>query len=83
MVTMSGEEDTGGALVNRYHRFRDSRGLGSRVSALEVDVAEVKQLSLRIAELTDLVGELVIELARMDPARASEILDRYQGELGS
>jgi hypothetical protein len=58
-------------------------GRGNRLARLEDDVAELKQLSLRVAELTDVVGELLVELARVDPERAGEILDRYQRELGS
>lgn len=61
----------------------DFGGRNARLDRLEGDVAELKQLSMRVAELTDLVGELLVELVRVDPAKAGEILDRYQRELGS
>jgi hypothetical protein len=53
------------------------------LAQLEADVAESKRLNLRVAELTDIVAELLIPLAQNDPARASEILERYRDELGS
>lgn len=69
-------------LLDRLRHLRDPHGLAERVWQLEKDVEECRNLSLRVAELTDLVGELLVDLARADPARAAEVLDRYREELG-
>ena len=67
-------------LVSRVGSKRD---LEARVTALEAEVAESRRLSLRIAELTDIVAELLVPLAQQDPGKAAELLERYQQELGS
>lgn len=55
--------------------------LKRRVAALEDEVQECRQTSLRVAELTDLVTELLVPLVRGDSAEALEILDRYHQSL--
>ena len=55
--------------------------LKRRVAALEEEVQECRQTSLRVAELTDLVTELLVPLVRGDSAEALEILDRYHQSL--
>jgi hypothetical protein len=52
--------------------------LRKRVAALEAEVQECRQLNLRLAELTDLVTELLVPLARGDEAGAREALAKYQ-----
>lgn len=64
-------------------RARRLRSLPKRVSQLEEDMVEARELHVRVAELTDLVAELLVPLAKLDPERAVEILERYQDELGS
>lgn len=72
-------EDTG-TLASRARRLRT---LPQRVTQLEADMVEARELHVRVAELTDLVAELLVPLAKLDPERAVEILERYQDELGS
>ncbi len=55
--------------------------LKRRVAALEDEVQECRQTSLRVAELTDLVTQLLVPLVRGDSAEALEILDRYHQSL--
>jgi hypothetical protein len=55
--------------------------LKRRVAALEEEVQECRQTSLRVAELTDLVTELVVPLVRGDSDQALEILERYHRSL--
>lgn len=55
--------------------------LKRRIAALEEEVQECRQTSLRVAELTDLVTELLVPLVRGDNAEALEILDRYHQSL--
>jgi len=53
-------------------------GVRARLDALEAEVQENRRLNRRIAELTDLVTELVVPLARREDAEVDEILARYR-----
>ncbi|GAA1131613.1 DUF6752 domain-containing protein [Nocardioides aquiterrae] len=57
---------------------RATHDLRKRVTALEAEVQECRQLNLRLAELTDLVTDLLVPLARGDEAGTREALARYQ-----
>ncbi len=61
-------------------RVQAARGAGvrARLDALEAEVQENRRLNRRIAELTDLVTELVVPLARREDAEVDEILARYR-----
>ena len=61
-------------------RWQNARGgsTRTRLAALEVEVQENRRLSRRIAELTDLVTELVVPLARRDQDEVDAILARYR-----
>lgn len=67
--------DAGGARV-------DMINLAARVKELEAEVQECRQLNMRLAELTDLVQELLLPVAQRDPARVDELLKRYSDDLG-
>lgn len=60
-------------------RFRApaTHDLRRRVAALEAEVQECRQLNLRLAELTDMVTDLLIPLARADEAEVREVLAKY------
>ncbi|MBD8870255.1 DUF6752 domain-containing protein [Nocardioides donggukensis] len=60
----------------------ESSRLEERVSELEAEVQECRQLNLRLAELTDLVQELLLPVAQRDEARVAELTERYTTELG-
>ena len=77
------QDRTGGPLQRRLRRLADPHGLGERVARLEAEVDELQQLNLRLAELTDVVQELLLPLARQDPDQAVELLERYRDELGT
>ncbi len=51
--------------------------LRARVAVLEQEVQECRQLNLRLAELTDVVGELLLPVAQRDEARVAEVMERY------
>lgn len=70
-------------LRSGLRRLYDPRGLGERLARLEAEVDELQQLNLRLAELTDVVQELLLPLARQDPDQAVELLERYREELGT
>ena len=56
--------------------------LAARVTELEAEVQECRQLNLRLAELTDIVQELLLPAAQRDQARVDELLERYAKNLG-
>lgn len=51
--------------------------LRDRVTELEAEVQECRQLNLRLAELTDVVQELLVPISQRDEAKVAELLDRY------
>lgn len=62
-------------------RLRERAGLRERVRVLEEEVQENRQLNRRIAELTDVVAELLIPLEARDRERVDEVLDRFRSGL--
>ena len=59
-------------------RLRERLSLRERVRALEAEVQEGRQLNRRIAELTDVVAELLIPLDARDQDQVDEVLGRYR-----
>ena len=55
--------------------------LRKRVVALEREVQENRELNRRVAELTDVVTELLIPIADRDDDKVSAVLDKYRREL--
>jgi hypothetical protein len=55
--------------------------LRKRVAALEAEVQECRQLNLRLAELTDIVTDLLVPLSRGDEPALRETLVKYQESL--
>ena len=51
--------------------------LRERVAELEDEVQECRQLNLRLAELTDVVQELLLPVAQRDEERLSALLEKY------
>ena len=51
--------------------------LRERVAVLEDEVQECRQLNLRLAELTDVVEELLLPVAQRDEQRVSAVLEKY------
>jgi hypothetical protein len=56
---------------------RQIEELRTRVAELEDEVQECRQLNLRLAELTDVVGELLLPVAQRDEARIADVMERY------
>jgi len=61
------------ALLNRA-----APDLLARVRELESEVAELRQQSLRIAELADIVQELLIPMAERDQGRIDALVAEYR-----
>ncbi|MDN5852198.1 MAG: hypothetical protein L0K86_04995 [Actinomycetia bacterium] len=56
-------------------------GLRKRVVALEREVQENRELNRRVAELTDVVTELLVPLADRDTDKVNAVLEKYREEL--
>jgi len=55
--------------------------LEKRVAALEEAVQENRALNVRLAELTDVVTELLLPVAARDEEKLEELLGKYRGDL--
>ena len=51
--------------------------LRERVAVLEDEVQECRQLNLRLAELTDVVQELLVPISQRDEQRVASVLEKY------
>ena len=74
---------TGKPSDNVIQRFRDSRAaehlaLRRRVARLEAEVQECRALNIRLAELTDIVTELLLPVAARDEQKLAELLEKYR-----
>ena len=67
--SMAGE--AGGSLEARVAR------LNNRITELEAEMQENRQLHVRVAELTDVVQELLLPLSQRDNERIEAVLTRY------
>ena len=66
----------------RLRRLRDRPGgTRARLRVLEEEVQEGRQLNRRVAELADVVAELLVPLQQADPEQADEIIERYRSSL--
>jgi hypothetical protein len=65
----------------RGTRLGRSLELHQRVADLELEVQECRALNLRLAELTDLVTELLVPIAQRDQAKLDELLAKYHDRL--
>lgn len=54
--------------------------LEKRVAALEEAVQENRALNVRLAELTDVVTELLLPVAARDEEKLEELLEKYRGD---
>ncbi|HEY0902310.1 MAG TPA: DUF6752 domain-containing protein [Marmoricola sp.] len=57
------------------------REMLARIEALEAEVQENRNLNLRIAELVDVVQELLVPVASQDRARIDAALEKFQRSL--
>jgi hypothetical protein len=59
----------------------EGRTVRARLRALEDEVQELRQLNRRIAELTDVVAELLVPLQDRDEEKVQEVLERYRSQI--
>jgi hypothetical protein len=57
------------------------RELEQRVADLEADVAEMRAHNVRLAEIADVVQELLVPMASRDDAEIQRAIERFQGSL--
>jgi hypothetical protein len=57
------------------------RRLETRVADLEADVAEMRRHNVRLAEIVDVVQELLVPVASRDDAAIQEAIERFQASL--
>jgi hypothetical protein len=67
--------------MNRFSPIRPVTELHRRILDLEAEVQETRRLNRRVAELLDIVQELLVPLAERDEAKVREYLDRYSSSL--
>jgi len=58
-------------------RGRAIADLHARIDELEAEVQETRRLHRRVAELTDIVEELLVPVAQRDEAKLRESLEKY------
>ncbi len=62
-------------------KLGQSDDLMRRVEALEADVLELRRHSVRLAEIADVVQELLVPLASRDQARIDEAIEKFSKSL--
>ena len=55
--------------------------LQQRLVEIEAEVQECRQLNLRLAEVTDVVEQLLLPVAQQDRERIDEVLAKYSRSL--
>jgi len=63
--------------VALFRSMTGAEDLRQRISVLEDEVQECRQLNLRLAELTDVVQEMLLPAAERDEARIAQVMDKY------
>jgi hypothetical protein len=61
--------------------YRSVVGLGDRVTQLEAEIQECRQVNLRLAELCDVMMELLLPVADRDEREVEAILARYRADV--
>jgi hypothetical protein len=67
--------------LNVVARIRSVGELQQRVADLEADMSEMRQHNLRLAEISDVVQELLIPLASRDQVKVQEAIERFNKSL--
>ncbi|MDQ6686303.1 MAG: hypothetical protein M3Z50_01600 [Actinomycetota bacterium] len=56
--------------------------LESRIATLEAEIQENRQLNVRLAELIDVVTELLVPVTSQDKAKIESALEKFSRSLG-
>ncbi len=73
-------EDRVTKIENTRPKAKDKQisALQRRIAALEAEVQEARRLNRHVAEVTDVVQEVLLPAANRDDDRLREVLDRYR-----
>jgi hypothetical protein len=61
--------------------YRSVAGLGERLTELEAEIQECRQVNMRLAELIDVVMELLLPVADRDQDEVEAVLARYRADV--
>jgi hypothetical protein len=78
---MSATDKIRGNIENWRAERASGRTVRARLRALEDEVQELRQLNRRIAELTDVVAELLVPIQDRDEEKVQEVLERYRARI--
>ena len=67
--------------LNLVARVRSVAQLEKRVADLEADMSEMRRHNLRLAEIADVVQELLIPMASRDEVKVQEAIERFNKSL--
>ena len=70
-----------GRLNNLAKSYRNVVGLRDRLAELEEEIQECRQVNLRLAELCDVMMELLLPVADRDEDEVQAILARYRADV--
>jgi hypothetical protein len=70
-----------GRLSNLTKSYQSVVGLRERLTELEDEIQECRQVNLRLAELCDVMMELLLPVADRDEAEVEAILARYRADV--
>lgn len=70
-------------LAGTFRRMVGLKQLEQRIEALEEELHNYQTTHVRLAEVIDLVQELLVPMAQQDPARVEELVRRFSDELGA
>ncbi|MCL2543063.1 MAG: hypothetical protein FWE71_11485 [Nocardioidaceae bacterium] len=74
-------DDKGYPVTGRLRKVVGLTRLESRVRQLEIELDEYRQSHVRLAELIDLVQELLLPVAQQDGEKVAQLVRRYSDEL--
>lgn len=81
MGTMSKQESERHPVTGGLRKAMGVGRLEDRVRALEAQVDDYRQAHLRLAELVDLVQELLLPMAQQDREKVDRLIERYTDQL--
>jgi hypothetical protein len=70
-----------GTMSKLTTRARSVVGWGERLAELEQEIQECRQVNLRLAELCDVMMELLLPVADRDEAAVEKVLARYRADV--
>lgn len=71
----------GAAGLRQAPSRREVADLAARVSELEEELQEARRLNVRVADLLDIVEELLVPIAQRDEAKVREYLHTHSADL--